>query len=152
MSRQEVVIVLVEKSLYLLCEEQDGYDVRNYHEGVEHVRHVPYELYLSERSKEYADRYYESVRLNSFRAEQILDVSLSEEVPSYDRGECEEQQADGDKHGAEAAEHGAERGLGQIVYPVGIAFDVRMTRAVMSSTMNVSMNTPAMATNPCWQG
>ena len=38
------------------------------------------------------------------------------------------------------------------VLPVGIDFVVMITRAVRFRTMNVSINTPTMATNPCSTG
>ena len=38
------------------------------------------------------------------------------------------------------------------VFPLGIDYVVRITSAVRFSTTNVSINTPAIATNPCSTG
>ena len=38
------------------------------------------------------------------------------------------------------------------VFPVGLDFVVRLTHALRFNTINVSINTPAIATNPCSTG
>lgn len=46
MLRKEIVIIFMQQLFYLLCQEQNGDDVRDYHERIEHICHVPDEFYL----------------------------------------------------------------------------------------------------------
>ena len=94
-------------------EQRNG--VGDDHEVVEHVAQLPDEVVGHHRAEEDEHEREDGVDHGALLAEEVGDVDLAEEVPAQDRGEGEEEQADGDEHVARTlAEDDAERGLGEV--------------------------------------
>ena len=79
------------------AKRQQTNDIGHYHQTVEAVRHVPYQIYLRQGSQEYTDTYQRGINRNRLGAKQILDIGLSEEIPANDSGKCKEEHADRNK-------------------------------------------------------
>ena len=94
-------------------EQRNG--VGDDHEVIEHVAQLPDEVVGHHRAEEDEHEREDGVDHGALLAEEVGDVDLAEEVPAQDRGEGEEEQADGDEHVARTlAEDDAERGLGEV--------------------------------------
>jgi hypothetical protein len=79
---------------YYARETEQGNEVREYHQAVEEVGEVPNEVNLERGADDDAGYYDASVNLDCLVSEQRLDVLLTKEVPTDNRRECEEQEAD----------------------------------------------------------
>ena len=78
-------------------QRQQRDQVREYHQAVEQVGQVPYQINMQCGADHDADNNDSGVNLNSLVAEQRLYVLLTEEIPADDGREREEQHADGNK-------------------------------------------------------
>ena len=72
-------------------QRQQRDQVREYHQAVEQVRQVPYQINMQCGANHDADNNDSGVNLNSLVAEQCLYVLLTEEIPADDGREREEQ-------------------------------------------------------------
>ena len=101
-----------------LCDQsrqrQQRDQVREYHQAVEQVGQVPYEVNVQCGADNDADNNDSGIRLDCLVAEQRLDVLLTEEIPADDGREREEQHTDGNECAAERAEGSRERRLRQL--------------------------------------
>ena len=104
---------------YHFGQGEQGDDVGNDHEVVEHIRQLPHQIVAHHGAHQDEHQGDEGVDhgagLGVLLAEKPDGVDLAEQVPAQDRGEREEEQADGHELCAEPGPHnGAESGLGQI--------------------------------------
>ena len=104
---------------YHFGQGEQGDDVGNDHEVVEHIRQLPHQIVAHHGAHQDEHQGDEGVDhgagLGVLLAEKPDGVDLAEQVPAQNRGESEEEQADSHELGAEAgSHHGAEGGLGQI--------------------------------------
>ena len=119
---------------------EQGDDVGNDHEVVEHIRQLPHQIVAHHGAHQDEHQGDEGVDhgagLGVLLAEKPDGVDLAEEIPAQDRGEGKEEQADSHELGAQAGtHHGAEGGLGQVGLAEGgghIAHIAARQRAVSS--------------------
>ena len=96
-------------------EGEEGDDVGDDHELVEHIAQLPDELVGHRGAEENEDKGEHGVDAGALLAEEVGHVDLAEEVPAQDRGEGKEEQTDRDEHIARAlAEDRAECALGEV--------------------------------------
>ena len=96
-------------------EGEEGDDVGDDHELVEHIAQLPDELVGHRGAEENEDKGEHGVDAVALLAEEVGHVDLAEEVPAQDRGEGKEEEAHRDEHIARAlAEDRAERALGEV--------------------------------------
>lgn len=125
---------------YHFGQGEQGDDVGNDHEVVEHIRQLPHQIVAHHGAHQDEHQGDEGVDhgagLGVLLAEKPDGVDLAEQVPAQNRGESEEEQADGHELGAQAGtHHGAEGGLGQVGLAEGgshIAHIAARQRAVSS--------------------
>lgn len=95
------------------CNQRDN--VRQNHELVEHVLHLPNQVVGKQRTQETKNTARTENTGSAFLPNRYTEVDLGEQVPAQDGAESEEQQADGHKCIAEArAEHRTERVLSHV--------------------------------------
>ena len=104
---------------YHFGQGEQGDDVGNDHEVVEHIRQLPHQIVAHHGAHQDEHQGDEGVDhgagLGVLLAEKPDGVDLAEQVPAQNRGESEKEQADSHELGAEAgSHHGAEGSLGQI--------------------------------------
>ena len=104
---------------YHFGQGEQGDDVGNDHEVVEHIRQLPHQIVAHHGAHQDEHQSDEGVDhgagLGVLLAEKPDGVDLAEQVPAQNRGESEEEQADSHEFGTEAgSHHRAESGLGQI--------------------------------------
>ena len=105
-------------------QRQQRDQVREYHQAIEQVGQVPYQVNMQRGADHDADNNDSGVNLNSLVAEQCLYVLLTEEIPADDGREREEQHADGNENHACRAKRSLEGRLCQL----GALQTVRCTR------------------------
>lgn len=94
---------------------EEGDDVGDDHEVVEHIAQLPDEVVGHHRAKEDEDEREDGVDDDALLAEEVGDVDLAEEIPAEDGGEGKEEQAHRDEHVARGlTEDDAKRGLGEV--------------------------------------
>ena len=149
-----LLVEIVEGVADDLGKSDDRDEVRYDHDSVEEVRELPYEVELQRGTEDYEEHRYASEYRERLVAEEVLHVLLGEEVPADDRRVSEEEDADCDERRAEASESGRE---GLLRKSASARYAVERSgreddEAVIVMIMNVVMNTPMMATNPCSAG
>ena len=148
---QTNLCIIVFQKCFTRNQDEQCHQVGQDHNAVEHIGHIPNEVYLTgqARTDDDEDTYEDPIRGNPLVAKQIADIGLPEVVPADDGGKSKEAQADGKEDRTAVAECASEgfrvtaAACSRLHVPV-----TRMIRAVAVRANNVSINTPTIAQDP----
>ena len=88
-------------------QENQRDQVREHHDAVEHITHIPNEFDLAQCAEHDKGEHEHAINIQSRgRAEKEADIRLAEVVPADDRSEGEEREASRDDHRTDFTEGG----------------------------------------------